>query len=211
MAKVLKVEIKETMSELRSQIRKSTSYFVRSTSIPMIALRIKMLVQLKKHNGSLLRTSYKVQVSRRKLAAKVGVDEKSIQSWRKIYIEGGLSSLILHDKKGRESKIPRTSYTVQVFGDKERKFIEEILSNPKNGVQGYKELQLIMNKHFKKEFKYITIVKFCERHFGTKILVLRTKYTVKVARQSHIKKDENAVSDFKKKTLIINSKRSQKK
>jgi transposase len=174
MAKVLKVEIKETMSELRSHICKS---------IPMIALRIKMLVQLKKHNGSL---------SRRKLAAKVGVDDKSIQSWRKIYIEGGLSALILHDKKGRESKI---------FGDKERIFLEETLSNPKNGIQGYKELQLLMNKRFDKDFKYITIVKFCERHFGSKI---------KVARRSHIKKDENAVSYFKK-TLIINSKRSQKK
>jgi hypothetical protein len=80
--------------------------------------------------------------------------------------------------------------------------LEEILSNPKNGVQGYKELQLLMSKQFNKEFKYFTIVEHCKRHFGTK---------VKVARQSYVKKDENAVSDFKKKTLLISSKPSQKR
>jgi transposase len=163
MFKALKIEIKETLPELRSQMRKS---------IPMIALRIKMLVQLKKHDCCL---------SRRKLAAKVGVDDKSIQSWRKIYIDGGLSALLQHNKKGPVSKI---------FGTEEREFLEKILSNPNNGVQGYKELQLLMNNHFRKEFKYITIVKYCERHFKTKI---------KVARKSHAKKDENAVSEFKKK------------
>jgi transposase len=175
MSKALKIEIKETLSELRAVMRKS---------IPMISLRVKMLVCLKKHDGSL---------SRRKLASKIGVDDKSIQSWRKTYIEGGLSALLRHEKKGSVSKI---------FGEEEQKFLDEILSNPKNGVQGYTELQRRMSKHFDKEFKYITLVKHCERHFGTKI---------KVARPSHVKKDENAVSDLKKKTLLVNSKRSQKK
>jgi hypothetical protein len=110
MANALKVEIKETLSELRKLMRKS---------IPMISLRIKMLVQLKNHNGIL---------SRRKLAAKVGVSDKSIQTWRKIYVEEGLSALLQHEKKGPVSKI---------FGDDEQKFLKEILSNPKNGVQGY--------------------------------------------------------------------------
>ncbi len=37
--------------------------------------------------------------------------------------------------------------------------------------------------------KYITLVKYTKRHFGTKI---------KVARKSHVKKDEEAVATFKK-------------
>jgi hypothetical protein len=40
--------------------------------------------------------------------------------------------------------------------------------------------------------KYITLVKYAERHFGSKI---------KVARKSHVKKDEEAVVAFKKTSL----------
>jgi hypothetical protein len=40
-----------------------------------------------------------------------------------------------------------------------------------------------------KDIKYITFVKYAERHFTTKI---------KVARKSHAKKDEEAVNTFKK-------------
>jgi transposase len=170
MSKAIKIEIKESFSELRTLMRQSIS---------MISVRINMLVKLKKHDGCL---------SRRKLSVMLGVSDKSIQTWRKVYLDGGLPALLKHEKKGRD---------IKVFNDEERKFIEDTLSNPENGVQGYKELQRLMFKQFGKDFAYTTLVGYCKNQFGSKI---------KVARPSHVKKDEKAMSDFKK-TLVNNSKR----
>jgi transposase len=123
----------------------------------------------------------------------LGVGASSIQRWKKSYLEGGIEAVLKHERKGSVSKI---------FGAEEHKFLEEILSNPENGIQGYTELQKIMSHHFDRPFAYVTLVEYCKRNFETKI---------KVARKSHAKKDENAVSDFKKKTLSISSKQSQKR
>ena len=174
MSLALKIEVKESIPELRSLMR---------NSIPLISTRINMLIQLKKHDGC---------ISRRKLAVKIGVCAASIQTWRSIYLQGGLDALISHEMKGSVSKI---------FGAEERNFLEQTLSDPKNGIQGYRELQKLMSERFGKKFAYVTLVEYCKRNFGAKI---------KVARKSHIKKDENAVSDFKK-TLLIRSIRSKKR
>ena len=159
MAAVLKIDVKESFSELRFLIRKS---------IPMISVRINMLIQLKKHRG---------RISRRKLAVMLGVCAASIQTWKKSYLQGGLESLTRHERKGSVSKI---------FGDEERKFLETTLSDSRNGIQGYRELQKIMSKRFGRDFAYVTLVEYCKRNFASK---------VKVARKSHVKKDQNAVSD----------------
>jgi hypothetical protein len=45
--------------------------------------------------------------------------------------------------------------------------------------------------------KYITLLKYAERHFGSKI---------KVARKSHVKKDDLRVESFKK-TLVKSAKK----
>ncbi|HEY0299080.1 MAG TPA: winged helix-turn-helix domain-containing protein [Arachidicoccus sp.] len=54
---------------------------------------------------------------------------------------------------------------------------------------GYVELQEWIEKEFQKEVKYNTVLKYAMRHFGS---------SVKVARKSHVKKDEQAVAVFKK-------------
>jgi transposase len=130
MSKALKIEITESVSELRKEMRKSIS---------MIAVRINMLLQLKKHNGML---------SRRKLASKLGVCAQSIQTWRKVYLEGGLPALIKHNRKGREFK---------VLNDNHREFIDQLVGNPENGLQGYTELQKVMFQKFDKNFVYSTL------------------------------------------------------
>jgi hypothetical protein len=66
------------------------------------------------------------------------------------------------------------------------------LNDPKNGIRGYTELLDWVNKELHKDMKYITLLKYTERHFGSKI---------KVARKSHVKKDEEAVASFKKTSL----------
>ncbi|MFN8332007.1 MAG: winged helix-turn-helix domain-containing protein [Saprospiraceae bacterium] len=63
------------------------------------------------------------------------------------------------------------------------------MKDPKNGLAGYIELQQWIQKEFKKEVRYNTILKYAMRNFGS---------SVKVARKSHVKKDEMAVDTFKK-------------
>ena len=121
----LKIEVKESISSLMRR------------SIPMISIRINMLILLKKHDGC---------ISRRKLASKLGVCATSIQTWRNIYLHGGLKSLISHEKKGSVSKI---------FGSEEREFLEQTLSNPG---KGYRELQKLMSKRFGRDFAYVNTV-----------------------------------------------------
>jgi hypothetical protein len=165
MAHSKQVEVKESMSDLRLLMRKS---------IFMIARRVNMLIQIKKHDG---------RISLQKLSGITGADMKSLHTWRQAYLKGGLEALLRHNRKGTVSKI---------FGEAERDYLSCILENPKNGVQGYTELQKRMNAHFGKDFDYVTLLEYCKRHFGTRI---------KVARKSHVKKDEKSVSDFKKTSL----------
>ena len=71
------------------------------------------------------------------------------------------------------------------------------LNDPKNGIRGYTELLEWVNKELFKDMNYITLVKYAERHFGSKI---------KVARKSHVKKDEEAIATFKK-TSVKNTRK----
>jgi transposase len=141
-----------------------------------------MLIQLKKHDGCL---------SRRKLSVMLGICPDSVQAWRKIYIDGGINSLITHGRGGSVSVL---------FGEAEHDFLESALSNPENGIQGYAELKRIMDHHFDFNFKYSTLLGYCQRNFKTKI---------KSSRNRHVNRDEETVEDFKK-TLLPVSKRSAK-
>jgi transposase len=103
-------------------------------------------------------------LSRRKLATKLGVCAQSIQTWRKTYLAGGLSALTKHDRKGPE---------FTVLSDDYREFINQTLSNPENGIQGYKELQKMMSKKFGKDFAYSTLRMYCKHHLKAKVKVAR--------------------------------------
>jgi len=137
-----------------------------------ISPRIRMLIELKKHETT--------GISKRELADVLGVSHSSIQIWRTMYQEGGLFLLRSHKKTG---------FKPSVFTEAEQKIIEDKLKDPFNGLRGYKELLEYIDSEFKKDVKYNTLLKFCIRKFGS---------SVKVARKSHIQKDENAVDAFKK-------------
>jgi transposase len=111
---------------------------------------------------------------------RVGVCGQSINNWRKAYRKGGLSQLLSHKKIG---------FKPSVFSPEEKAQLSNLVNNPKNGIVGYIELQRWIQEQFDKDVKYITIVKFMQHNFQTKI---------KVARKSHINKDEQAVEAFKK-------------
>lgn len=160
------IHIVESIGELRK---------LQKSSIPMIANRIKALIEFKKHEQK--------GISKRAVADNIGVNQNSVQTWRTMYINGGIEAVLSYQKQaGRPSGITKA----------EHKQIEAKLKDPKNGLRGYVELLDWMESEFNKTFAYNTVLKYCHRHFNSKI---------KVARKSHIKKDEEAVSTFKK-TLV---------
>lgn len=157
------IHIKESLKEL-SQLRKN--------STDTINKRLLMLIEIKRErNGS---------ISKRGLAKLIGVDPNSITAWKKLYEQKGISGIISDGRLG---------FKPSVISAEEHKKIEKKLKDPKNGIRGYVELLDWVKTELSKDMKYITLLKYAERNFGSKI---------KVARKSHIKKDELAVEAFKK-------------
>jgi transposase len=147
----------------------------------MIATRIRVIIEFKKHET--------FGISKRAVAEAVGVNHNSVQTWRTLYEQGGIAAILKHDRKdGRPSNITSN----------EHKLIEQKLKDPNNGLRRYVELLSWVEEEFKKSIKYNTLLKYATRHFGSK---------VKVARKSHVKKDDEAVITFKK-TLVNSAKKS---
>jgi transposase len=167
MALPKKIEVQKDLSFLTKLYKKS---------IPLIQPRIKMLIEIVKHQET--------GISKRDLAEHVGVNHNSIQTWRTMYLKGGLGLLCSHKMKG---------YKPSLINEHEHLKIKEKLSDPENGLQGYKELQSWLSEELNLEIKYSTLYNYCRTNFGTKI---------KVARKSHVNKDEKKVELFKK-TLLI--------
>ena len=138
-----------------------------------ICNRLKMLILIKNNEGEVF--------SKTKLGELLGVSSSSIQIWRKMYEKGGIT-LLMEDK--------RIGFKPSLISPEEHEQIEAKLNDPTNGLRGYVELQDWISQEFDKVIKYNTLLKYCGRNFGSKS---------KVARKSHVKKDLQAVEDFKKK------------
>ena len=138
----------------------------------LIIKRLNMLIELKKNGAN--------GIPKRQLAKLIGVDPNSIQKWRTIYINEGIHGIISHGRIG---------FKPSLITKEEHKKIEHKLKQPKNALRGYKELMQWIKDELGKELKYTTVVEYAKRHFGSKI---------KVARKSHILKDEEAMATFKK-------------
>jgi hypothetical protein len=97
-----------------------------------------------------------------------------------LYEKGGLS-LLLNDKRigFKPSKISKTEHLE----------IAAKLKDPAKGLSGYVELQEWIKQKFDNDIKYNTLLKYCHRNYGSKS---------KVARKSPIKKDFQAIEDFKR-------------
>ena len=166
MSHAKQIHIKESVKEL-SQLRKNSS--------DTINKRLLMLLAIKKAEN--------YSISKRDLAKLIGVDPNSITSWKKLYEQQGISGIMSDGRIG---------FKPSVISAQEHKKIEKKLKDPKNGIRGYVELLDWVKTELSKDMKYITLLKYSQRNFGSKI---------KVARKSHVKKDEQAVEAFKKTSL----------
>lgn len=163
MSKPKPLIVKETQKEL-VQLRKNSS--------DTKSKRLLMLIELKKEKGN--------AISKRDLAQRIGVDPNSITTWKRLYEQSGIEGIMSDGRIG---------FKASIVSSEEHKKIEQKLKDPKNGLRGYVELLDWVKTELSKDMKYITLVKYAERHFESKI---------KVARKSHVKKDDQAVETFKK-------------
>jgi transposase len=141
-------------------------------SNPFIGQRLRVLLILKKNEA--------LGISKREVAKLAGVDPNSVQNWRTLYINTGIEGLMKHQKTG---------FRPSVFNAIEHQKLETKLNDPQNGLQGYVELKDWIEKESGKIFNYNTLLYYCIRNF---------KSSLKVARKSHAKKDQNEVDTFKK-------------
>ena len=118
--------------------------------------------------------------SKQALATALGINANSAQNWKKRYEQGGLP-LLLSDQRGGNNKPLIDALTDEAIVSK--------LSDPYDAPRSYKELQGWVDEHYIKGINYHTLNKHVKHKHGAKI---------KVARKSHVRKDEEGVSAFKK-------------
>lgn len=168
--------IKETIKEIKHLHRAAT---------PIISKRLTVLLAFKRHELE--------GISKRLLAAETGFDANSIQSWRTLYIKGGMVALMTHNNIG---------YKPNQINSEQELELKTILNDPENGFVGYIELQSWFNKKYKMDVDYYTFRSFIIRKFKSKI---------KVARKYHAKKNQEAVDTFKKTSIRLAKKSLKKK
>ena len=163
---VKEIIIRESVKELRA---------FQKTASSTVYKRLLMLIAIKQNKGT--------STSKRVLSVQCGIDANSVTAWKKLYEQSGIDGIINDGRKG---------FKPSLISNENHLAIEKKLNDPQNGLRGYIELQDWIMTTLSLDLKYITVLKYAKRHFGTKI---------KVARKSHIKKDEAAVEDLKK-TLV---------
>lgn len=163
------------MASIKKIIIKETEKEIKKLlkdSKSFIGQRLRVLLILKQNE--------ELGISKREVAKLAGVDPNSVQKWRTLYVNTGIEGLMKHQKTG---------FKPSVFNAIEHKKLETKLNDSQNGLQGYVELKAWLEKESGKVFNYNTLLYYCIRNF---------KSSVKVARKSHVKKDENQVKIFKK-------------
>lgn len=174
--------IKESIGDIKKLMK---------TSHPMIAKRLHALLVFKEHQET--------GISKREVAQSIGVNHNSIQSWRSMYIAGGIKELMSHNKTG---------FKPSVITPDQEKAIKDQMHKADNGFVGFVELLAWFNDKYNSNINYKTFHGFVVRKFNAKI---------KVARKVHVKKSPEAVAAFKKTSVgnarissIIKQKDTQK-
>jgi transposase len=143
----------------------------------MMQPRLRMLLFIKKAGDT--------GISKRALMDNVSASSQSIHNWRTAYKNGGIESLLSNGRKGKAGR-------PSVFSKEQQMAISKKLNDPKNNYRGYKELQAWIQQEFDIIIKYNTLLVYSIR---------KHKSSVKVARKSHVKKDEQVTETFKKTSI----------
>jgi transposase len=118
-------------------------------------------------------------VSKDGLAAALSVSNKSVHVWRTRYNEGGIEALLEDNRGGKQGQIT----------EKVHQKLATRLNNSKDGFKSFIDIQQWLKENFDIQMEYHAVNKYIKRKFGAR---------PKVARKSHIDKDDSAVALFKK-------------
>jgi transposase len=160
----------------------SKKIFVNQTEDELRKLKLKQPPHLKKRVDMLLIIKKSdVALSKNQLAKLLKINHNTAQPWRNLYSKSGIDGLLAYGKIG---------FKPSIISNDLHKAIEKRLHSPRDAFTSYVDLvQWITDNYIKDGVNYQTINSYVKRNFKAKL---------KVARKSHIKKDENAVDDFKK-------------
>lgn len=137
--------------------------------------RIQMLLVLKKSE---------VLLSKEALSKILKINHNTAQKWRTKYSQGGIESLLSDGRIGFKPSIVSADL---------HQAIEKRLHSPKDAFTSYVDLiHWITDNYIAEGINYQTINSYVKRHFGAKI---------KVARKSHVKKNDLQADNFKKTSL----------
>jgi len=131
--------------------------------------RLQMLILIKE--GHIL--------SKDALAQALNVSNKSVHTWRTDYINGGIELLLEDNRGGRQGQVTEQAHHK----------LAERLNNGLDGFKSFIEIQKWLQDDFAIHMEYQAVNKYVKRKFGAR---------PKVARKSHVNKDENATALFKK-------------
>lgn len=136
--------------------------------------KIKMLILIKECG---------INLTKNEIAKQIGVNHNSAQTWRKKYQSGGIKALVSDGRIG---------FKPSVISEQVHEQIRIKLHNPEGAFTSFKDLQQWVDINFAKGINYNSLRHYVKRHFGAKL---------KVARKSHVKKDNEAVALFKKTSI----------
>ena len=128
----------------------------------------------------LLVLKQKGALSKDALAVMVGASDRSIQTWRSNYINGGIDQMLKDSRGGK--KAPKITAAAH-------QQLSQRLHNPKQGFRSFIEIQQWLLDEFKIDMQYHAINKYVKRKFGAKL---------KVSRKSHVQKSPADEAVFKK-------------
>ena len=151
MAILKKLQIKESVTELKKLQHKSPSY---------LSVRLQMLLVMKTKDIH----------SKRGLSDILGISANSIQSWKKLYSQSGIDKLMEYHRGGNKQP---------VIDAKADKAILAKLSNPYEAPRSYKELQQWVDENLIKGINYHTLNKHVKNKHKKKLKVVRKSHIKK--------------------------------
>ncbi|MCP4029860.1 MAG: winged helix-turn-helix domain-containing protein, partial [Herbaspirillum sp.] len=136
--------------------------------------------RLRSRVQSLILTKQKKFKRRIDLSNHLGINIDTLNKWTKIYLQEGISSLLINNRIGSKPRIIDSSL---------HNALSIKLQDSKKPLLGYLDAVNWVKENFDKSIKYTTLREYMIRNFKTKL---------KTPRKSHYKKDEQAIEAFKK-------------
>ncbi len=149
MPKKIDITIDESLSDLRSHLRKAKSDRERG--------RLKALILLKE--GKVEHQSH--------LASKLGFSEKTIREWLKTYSREGFKSFISIRVGGNNTK---------TISQQAVDFISDRFNNPSTTITSYVELQGLIEQELGESVHYGALYSHCRRNHKSKLKVSRKSH-----------------------------------